>query len=209
MFVCTFKSGYTANSVLFLFFLQTALAKWYLWLQFRGQSPDPAEHLLPSSVSGPDGHICPGGLWAGCGAGQHWADGAQQWDSGYDPPRSGLPAYLIMPPGLQRFSSESLTGSLQHPKAALDPSLDTLPLLYTHSLLPPPDPGHSHCAVWECCNPLTAVSYKLANYLGKIRELPLIALNRKKRVLRMSLSSGSQMCSNSGETELLLCDASD
>lgn len=182
---------------------------WHLWQQFRGWSSDLAEHLLPSPVSGPDRNICPGGLWAGCGADQHRADGAQQWDSGYDPARSGLPAHLIVPPGLQRFSGESLTGSVQHPKAALDPSIDTQHLLYTHSLLPPPDPDHIHCAVWECCSPLTALSYKLAHYLGKIRELPLIALNRKKGVLRVSLSSGSQMCSNSGETELLLCDASD
>lgn len=207
--ICKCNSGSRVTLCCLFTFIQTALAKWHLWQQFRGWNPDPAKYLLLSPVSGPDRHVCPCGLWAGCGAGQHRADGAQQWDSGYDPARSGLPAHLIMPPGLQRFSSESLTGSAQHPKAALDPSIDTQPLLYPHSVLPPPDPRHSHGAVWECCSPLTALSYKLAHYLGKIRELPLIALNRKKGVLRLSMTTGSQMCSNPGETELLLCDASD
>lgn len=146
------------------------------------------------------------------------ADGAQRRDPGHDPPRSGVPGGLIQPPGLQRVHCESLTGGLQPPRPALawtprslDTPLDTQPLLFQprpySPSLKPPDPGHSQCAVGECCYPFKALSHKLTPYLGKF-GVSLTLLN-KKGLLRMSMSSGSQICSNTGETELLLCDTSD
>ncbi|RXN34748.1 furry -like protein [Labeo rohita] len=72
----------------------------------------------------------------------------------------------------------------------------------------PPAPGQIQCDVWECCHPFEGVTHKLVPFLGKLARASLTVLNRKG-LLRVSVSSGPQMCSNNGETELLLRDSLD
>lgn len=195
------------------------MAKWHFRRWLRGRDPDSPQRLLPAPDSGPNWHLCTGRLEQGHVRGLHKDHGAQRRDPGHDPSRSGVPGVLIQPPRLQRVRFESLTGSLRHPRPALawtprplDPSIVTQPLLHQPSShdppLLPPAPGQIQCDVWECCHPFEGLTHKIVPFLGKLARASLTVLNGKG-LLRVSVSSGPQKCSNNGETELLLRDSLD
>lgn len=113
---------------------QEAVAQRRVWRQLRDRGSDAAQHLLPSSDPGPDGHHRSGGLPAGPQPHLLQVAGAQRRDPWHDPPRPGLPGRHNLPPRLQRLRDKPLTGP-QGPPAPLFPSFTspTHPIIETSS----------------------------------------------------------------------------
>lgn len=84
------------------------MAKRHLWQPLRGRGPDSAQYLFQTSVPGPDGDFCFGGLQTGPDRNLRQADGAQRRDPGYDPASPRLPSHHRFPSGLQGLRVDSL-----------------------------------------------------------------------------------------------------
>lgn len=91
------------------------MALWSLWWQLRERGPDIVKHLLPPSDTGSDRHHRSGWFPPRPQSDLLQAAGAQRGDPRHDPPRSGLPGRHNLPPRLQRFRDQSLTGTQEPP----------------------------------------------------------------------------------------------